>query len=98
VEQSRKNKLQFLFTTKLLENMNKVIFQKKFINYFSPRPVSRNTKIIEEGEKPSSIFIIKEGEFEIYTKKSAYQLNNIIQKLGGVIINNEAEIDEMNGK
>jgi CRP-like cAMP-binding protein len=98
IEQSRKNKLHFLATTKLLENMNKVIFQKKFINYFSPRTITRNTKIIEEGEKPSHIYIIKEGEFEIYTKKSTFQLNNIIQKLGGVVRESEADIYDMNGK
>jgi CRP-like cAMP-binding protein len=97
VEQSRKSKVHFLATTKLLENMNKVVFQKKFINYFSPRTVTRNTKIIEEGEQPSHIYIIKEGEFEIHTKKSTFQLNQIIQKLGGIVRETEADIYDMNG-
>jgi CRP-like cAMP-binding protein len=90
-------KLAFLASTKLLENMNKVIFQKKYFNLFSIMQVTRNTKIIEEGETPNYIYIIKDGEFEIYTRKSTFQLNKTIENLGGEV-SNMVDVYDTEGK
>jgi CRP-like cAMP-binding protein len=95
-DQVRKKNVAFLVSTKLFENVNKVFFQK-FLNNFSIQKISRNSKIIEEGEKPESIYIIKEGEFEVYTKKSTLMLTDIIQGLGGKV-NNFQDIFDMDGK
>jgi CRP-like cAMP-binding protein len=95
-DQIKKNYVSFLVSTKLFENINKITFHK-FLNHFSLQKITRNTKIIVEGDKPEYIYIIKEGEYEVYTKKSTIQLNGILDSLGGNI-DDLAEAYDFEGK
>jgi CRP-like cAMP-binding protein len=83
VDQDKKSNINFLISTKLFDNINKIFFQKHLYNGFALNDkITRHTKIMIEGDRPEFIYIIKEGEFEVSARKSTIQLNDMITALG----------------
>jgi CRP-like cAMP-binding protein len=94
VDQDKKSNINFLISTQLFSNINKMFFQKQLYNGFSLNDkLIRHSKIMIEGEKPEYIYIIKEGEFEVVTRKSTLQINDMITALGGNKNKNDYEFD-----
>jgi CRP-like cAMP-binding protein len=84
VDQDKKSNINFLVSTQLFCNINKMFFQKQLYNGFSLNDkLTRHSKLMIEGDKPGHIFIIKEGEFEVVMKKSTLQINDMITVMGG---------------
>jgi CRP-like cAMP-binding protein len=75
--------LHMLVTTPIFEGITKNQFQKYFFNYFVFHKFARGHKLISENEPIDNVYFLKEGEYEIYFKKSLLELNNLILNLGG---------------
>ena len=77
--------------------MNKIYFQKICMNLFVVLKMKKGEKITIEGDPAESIFIIKEGQFEISTKKSNIDLCNIIKSFGGRVDKYYEDLDLYRG-
>jgi hypothetical protein len=55
----------------------------------------RSDKIMVEGDPAENIFFLKEGEFEVYTKKSTKEIMMLINQLSGI---ENKFFEEMNWK
>lgn len=70
---------QFL-SSNLFYGFNRKIFLTKLIDLFANRKVFRNEIILKEGDNASSLFLIIKGEFDIFTRRSLIDLDNIITR------------------
>jgi CRP-like cAMP-binding protein len=75
--------LNTLVATPIFEGVTKNQFRKYYFNFFVSNKVARGVKLVVENEPSESVFFIKEGEFEIYFRRSLLDLNTLILSLGG---------------
>ena len=99
VREANENKkyanINFLLSTSILSDVGHKYFKLHYLNFFVNTNLVIYDKIIIEGQSPTNIFFIKEGEFEISFKKSIVEINDLINDLGG---KNQDEIDEEKSK
>ena len=77
--------------------MNSIYFQKICMNMFTLQKLNKGDKITKEDDGAVSIFIIKDGEFEITTRKSNIELCNVVKDFGGNTNKYYKEIDLYRG-
>jgi hypothetical protein len=80
-----KNHYNFLISTRLFINCSKNVFQKFFTNMFIPERAQRNKVILNENTTNKWILIIKEGEFEVKTKRNLNEVDSIVKSLNDKI-------------
>jgi CRP-like cAMP-binding protein len=96
-DKMRKLNITFLLSSPLFTNVNKSGFTKSIFNSFAFEKYTRNFNLIDIDSEPNSLFILKEGEYELKMKRSLSEINQMILKLGGRIMNEKVEIELMNG-
>ena len=88
-------KINFLLSTHVLSEFGSKYFKIHYLNFFVHTKLVIYDKIVTEGQAPTNIFFIKEGEFEVSFRKSICEINDLIKYLGG---DNQDEIDEERSK
>lgn len=75
----------FFLNGPLFKEVNQTIFESKYFNFFKQEELKRGQRIFNSNENRSSIYFIKQGEFEVSSKLTFKQLNHIIRSLGGYL-------------
>jgi CRP-like cAMP-binding protein len=76
-----KNHHNFLINTQLFVNCGKNVFMRYFTNMFIPERALRNQVILNENTTNKWVIIIKEGEYEVKTKRSLNEVDLIVKSL-----------------
>lgn len=95
-EKVKKLSSNFLLSLPIYKNLNPSLFLKNFFHLFVLRKVNWHEKLFVEGKEPESVFIIKEGEFELNTKISNKEINHLVKDFcnGDESHISESETDE----
>jgi CRP-like cAMP-binding protein len=84
LEKHKKNNINYLLTCPILSEMERLTFVRCLFEYFSNHKVKRAFTICtENNEKKNLVYFIKEGEFEVKTKKNFCEINSIAEYFGG---------------
>ena len=61
------------------------MFNKRFHYYedFKVNQIMIHSNLINQGDQPENVYIIKQGEFEVNITRSILELSDIIKKIGG---------------
>ena len=77
----RINNIKTLLSFKIFSDLNWDIFQNHFFKLFKIIHVYRNENIIEQGNPIKQIYFVKEGEYEIISLLSNFQIDKLILHL-----------------
>lgn len=77
----RRNNVKTLLSFKIFSDLNWDIFQNHFFNLFKIIHVYRNENIVEQGNPIKQIYFVKEGEYEIISELSNFQIDKLILHL-----------------
>ena len=88
----RRINVKTLLSFKIFSDLNWDIFQNQFFNLFKIIHVYRNENIIEQGNPIKQIYFVKEGEYEIISQLSNFEIDNLILHLKNK--NNDKTINE----
>lgn len=73
--------LGFIVSIKLFKLIKHSTLGKKYFNNFSAKKVYKGENLIVEGEKISSLYLLREGEYEMTIKASLKELTTVITKI-----------------
>lgn len=78
-EKIYRSTLSFIYSNKLFSKIKLGILGRKYLNYFSSKKVTKGEFIYIEGSKVNSLFLLREGEYEISIRTSLRELARIMK-------------------
>lgn len=88
--------LKFITSNQVFKGLNTLRLNKKYLNNFEHRRITKGEFILEQEEKPKSIYLLKEGEYEITIKSSLFDLVEVIKNLYMKLPNASKKIEILN--
>jgi hypothetical protein len=82
-EKVKTNNLNILNNCNIFKSILRFSFSKKYYNNFINLKVERGQKILEEGSEFKCYYFTKEGEYDVYTRKTISELTGLIKSIGG---------------
>lgn len=86
-----KKAVDFFLSSKLFYGFNRMLFEIKMYHLFVHKNIDRFDRIINEGEEPRYIYIIKKGEFEVTGRLNLLEFGQYVYYFGKVKMNNKFE-------
>ena len=71
--------LRFITSIQVFHGLNTLILNKKYLNNFSFRRLSKGEYVLQQGDIPRSIYLLREGEYEITIKTNLNDLVDVIK-------------------
>ena len=71
--------LKFIVSNQIFKGLNTLTLNKKYLNNFSTKRISKGEFILHQGDFPKSIYLLKEGEYEVTIKTNVNDLVEIIK-------------------
>ena len=90
------NTLKFIVSNQVFKGLNTLRLNKKYLNNFEHKRITKGELILEQGERPKSIYLLKEGEYEISIKSSLFDLVEVIKSLYMKLPNASKKIEILN--
>ena len=78
IERAKKNFLNIIDDYKIFNQVSNYILERNYYKLFVITKIEKGINIITEGEICKNLFFICNGEFEIYTCKNIYEVNELI--------------------
>ena len=76
----RRNEVNFVMSFSIFDKMNKIVFENRFFNFFTKETFFQGQNIIIQDEKINKVFFIMDGQFEIMTNLSLYNIYSLLHK------------------
>lgn len=76
----RKNDINFMMSFAIFDRMNKIVFENRFFNFFKKETFKQGKNIILQENKITHVFFIMEGQFEIMTNLSLFNIYSLLNK------------------
>ena len=74
-------KVQFLNSNFIFGKIGQKKFEKKYFGLFICNNYKKGDILFKEGDMPSNVYFIEQGDVELYTSKNIYELQNVIEYL-----------------
>lgn len=87
-DKQKKREIKIIQHQQVFSSINVNVFQWNYFNLFANKKFKRGDKITTEFSSIDSIYVVKDGLFEVTIKKSNLELLDLINKLGGKVENN----------
>ena len=94
-EKIYRSTLSFIYSNKLFSNIKLGILGRKYFNYFSAKKITKGEYLYNEGTKVNSLYLLREGEYEISIRASLRELARIIKMCYSKIRNATAKINSI---
>ena len=75
----RQNDINFIMTFSIFNQMNWILFENKYFNYFSRQTYQLGQSIINIGQEMDKIYFIMDGQFEVKTQMTLKRLYSLIK-------------------
>jgi CRP-like cAMP-binding protein len=90
-EKARRSNIAFILNSQIFKNINKQTFEKKqMLNLFINCKFRQGDLLFDENTEANFLYLIKDGEYQVYMNKSIHDINVLIKEFGG---NPEEELD-----
>lgn len=90
-EKARRSNIAFILNSQIFKNINKQTFEKKqLLNLFINCKFRQGELLFDEHSDSNFIYLIKDGEYQVYMNKSLHDINILIKEFGG---NPEEDLD-----
>lgn len=70
----------YLYNNFFFTHINTHTFTKKYFHLFAPHEYNKDMILYKSGDKPTSLYFIKEGQISIDFKISIFEIHNLIKK------------------
>ena len=90
----RKNDINFVMSFSIFDKMNKIVFENRFFNFFTKEPFPQGKDIIIQDHKINKVFFIMDGQFEIMTNLSLFNIYSLLHQK----TNRKLDIEKMKMK
>ena len=94
-EKIYRSTLSFIYSNKLFSNIKLGILGRKYFNYFSAKKLNKGECLYIEGSKVNSLYLLREGEYEISIRASLRELALIIKMFYSKIRNTTVKINSI---
>ena len=91
-EKIYRSALSFIFSIKLFSDIKANTLGRKYFNNFCTRKLSKGDYLYVEGEKIESLFLLREGEYEISFKASLKDVSQLIKRYYSKLRNSSSKI------
>ena len=88
--------LRFITSVQVFHGLNTLILNKKYLNNFSFRRLSKGEYVLQQGDIPRSIYLLREGEYEITIKTNLNDLVDVIKHFYMKIPKSSKKIEILN--
>ena len=85
----RKNEINFVMSFSIFDKMNKIVFENRFFNFFTKEIFPQGKDIIIQDHKVNKVFFIMEGQFEIMTNLSLFNIYSLLHQKTNRIMDKE---------
>ena len=85
----RKNEINFVMSFSIFDKMNKIVFENRFFNFFTKEIFPQGKDIIIQDHKINKVFFIMEGQFEIMTNLSLFNIYSLLHQKTNRIMDKE---------
>ena len=83
------NEIMFLYKNFFFSHINSHTFERKYFHLFPPQEFYKDMILFKSGNKPDSLYFIKEGQISLEFKCSIFEIHFLIRKIYETLIRNE---------
>lgn len=78
IERNIKKFYSIIDSFNLFNDVSRYIFDKNYFNFFIYKKINKGNFLINQNEKCKDIYFIFNGEFEVYTIRNIFEVNNLL--------------------